>query len=75
MLVTEALTWTAAVDRCQTIGGHLVVIDSDEENDLIHQVTQSKYLVRICATIKWTDVQGAFSLFSLVIASKLNDNT
>ena len=48
VLVTEAMMWEAAKNCCQTIGGHLAIIESCEENDLIRQlVTRGKFLVLV----------------------------
>ena len=69
VLVTEALTWADARDRCLAMGGHLAVIESAEENDLIHQVTLSKFLVFL------PKMDRHAWMFSLVIILKRIDNT
>ena len=43
VIVSESLTWTSARSSCETIGGHLVTIDSQEENDVIHNIAVSKF--------------------------------
>ena len=37
------LTWEDARSWCEAGGGHLVTIDSQEENDMIHNIAASKF--------------------------------
>ena len=74
MLVTEALTWEAARDRCLDMDGHLAVIESAEENDLIQQVTLSKFFFGIFAKSEPT-APRILNVLIGKIAPKHTDNT
>ena len=41
IIVNHLLTWQQASDRCQSLGGQLADVSSEEENDIIYQLTDS----------------------------------
>ena len=43
IFVTELLTWESARSRCQSMGGHLATIDSQEEKNVIYRMVNSKF--------------------------------
>ena len=43
VIVFESLTWQGARSRCVSMGGHLVTIESQKENDLINNIKASKF--------------------------------
>ena len=43
IFVTEKLTWESARRKCHSMGGHLATIDSQEENNVIHRLVNSKF--------------------------------
>ena len=43
VIVFKSLTWKSARSRCEGMGGHLVTIESQEENDLINNIRASKF--------------------------------
>ena len=43
VIVSESLTWQEARSVCGTLDGHLVTIESQEENDAINILKGSKY--------------------------------
>ena len=80
--VPEVVTWTVANRRCENMGGHLVIIDSKEENDFVFDLA-NKIQVRDFlwigmsdhieeGTPKWVDGRKVSSTYNLWI--KGNDN-
>lgn len=37
-LYSEVVTWNAAKNRCQALGGHLVTVESEQENSFLHSL-------------------------------------
>ena len=38
----EPLTWADARDRCEQLGGHLAVIESEAENQFVFELAEGK---------------------------------
>ena len=45
VIVSAPMHYAAAISNCQAMGGHLVTIDSEEENSLIQRIGSSKMKV------------------------------
>jgi serine/threonine protein kinase len=61
----EKLSWRAARDRCRSLGGHLVIIETPEENQFVASIVQSLGLLDCWLGItdeinegKWMRVDG-----------------
>ena len=47
VIVYEHLNWQSASSRCQSMGGRLVYINSQAENDVIYSLIKSKIYMQI----------------------------
>ena len=43
VVVNDSLTWQDARSSCEGMGGHIVTIESLEENDLINNIKTSEF--------------------------------
>ncbi|KAM4579537.1 C-type lectin domain family 4 member E-like [Fundulus diaphanus] len=43
LLSTTTATWQRAEDQCKTLGGHLLVLNNEEELDYISRIVEIKY--------------------------------
>ena len=55
VLITESLSWQAAKEKCEQLGGHLAYVETEAENQFLSDILKKSKSIQIGAWLGGTD--------------------